>query len=556
MVVLITMVLQGRELSHLVLTSVYNNIKYQIMKNIISKIIHIKRLVLIPVLIIALFITACENIIDLSPYSSISETTAYSTPSLVELSVVGMYNGAQRGYYPANGTGRGYPFGAAFVEQGDCRGEDAVNLQAFYQFTYEGTYTASTANNEAYWSDTYRLINRANMVIDGVNTAVTKNVITAAVGNQYLGEAYFMRAIAHLELLFHFARPYKETSNASHPGVPYRTKAYTTQVAIDDGTTQSRNTVAECYAKILEDLNFAETNLPGKSGRSGNSKVVRATKGAAIAFKTRVYQHMWDWANVIAETDKLKALPATDGYALTAAPDGPFASNYGNTESIFSVENSATNNPTTNGSLPQMYNGRGRALVCMSPIIWRNPSWLTDDKRRGAGMAYTFSGMVFTDKYKDYTNFTDGAPVIRYAEVLLNVAEAYARRNAAGDMALALTNLNLVRNRALATPATQAYTLAGFADNTALLNAILVERRIEFAMEGRRWPDIHRLMLDIPAKLSNSNPPASAFTLGTPYSGPYGVVSVPYANYKFLWPIPQIEINANKVLAAEQNPGW
>jgi hypothetical protein len=113
-----------------------------------------------------------------------------------------------------------------------------------------------------------------------------------------------------------------------------------------------------------------------------------------------------------------------------------------------------------------------------------------------------------------------------------------------------------VRNRALATPATQAYTAGSFADNVALLDAILVERRIEFCMEGRRWPDLHRLMLDIPAKLSNSNPPASAFTLGTPYTGPYGVVSVPYANYKYLWPIPQIEINANPTLAAEQNPGW
>jgi len=526
------------------------------MKKIFSDQTLTKKLVLIPVFILVLLIGSCKKIIDLSPYNNISETAAYSTPSLVDLSVVGMYNGAERGYYPANGTGRGYPFGAAFVEQGDCRGEDAVNLQAFYQFTYEGTYTTSTANNEAYWSDTYRLINRCNMVIDGVNSAIANKVITETVGNQYLGEAYFMRAISHLELLFHFARPYKETSDASHPGVPYRTKAYTTQVAIDDGTTQSRNTVAECYEKILDDLNFAETNLPGKSLRAGNLKIVRATKGAAIAYKTRVYQQMWDWNNVVIEAQKLAALPAADGYSLTATPDGPFTSNYANNESIFSIENSASNNPTTNGSLPQMYNGHGRALVCISPIIWRNPSWLADDKRRGATMTYTFTGMVFSEKYKDVVNFTDAAPVIRYAEVLLNLAEAYARRGNAGDATLALNTLNLVRNRALATPATQAYTAASFADNTALINAILVERRIEFCMEGRRWPDIHRLMLDIPAKLSNSNPPASAFTLGTPYNGPYGVVSVPYANYKFLWPIPQIEINANPTLAAEQNPGW
>jgi hypothetical protein len=181
------------------------------MKNILSKLMQIKKLVLIPVFLLALFISSCEDIIDLAPYSSVSETTAYSTASLVDLSVIGMYNAAQRGDY--GGAGRGYPFGAAFVEQGDCRGEDAVNLQAFYQFTYEGTYTTSTANNQWYWSDTYRLINRCNMVIDGVNGAVKNNIITAAVGNQYLGEAYFMRGIAHLELLFHFARPYKETAN-------------------------------------------------------------------------------------------------------------------------------------------------------------------------------------------------------------------------------------------------------------------------------------------------------------------------------------------------------
>jgi starch-binding outer membrane protein, SusD/RagB family len=545
------------------------------MKNILSKLIQLRKLVLIPVFLLVLFIASCQKIIDLQPYNSVPESSAYSTPSLVDVSVIGMYNGAQRGYYPANGAQRGYPFGAAFVEQGDCRGEDVVNLQAFFQFTYEGTYSTVTANNEAYWSDTYRLINRCNMVIAGVNGAVEKNIITAAVGNGYLGEAYFMRAISHLELLFHFARPYKETVDASHPGVPYRTVAYTTQAAIDEGAVQGRNTVAECYANILADLNFAEANLPGKSGRSGNYKITRANKGAVIAYKTRVYQHMWDWNNVIVEATKLAALPVADGYSLTALPDGPFLNNYSNTESIFSMENSATNNPTTNGALPQMYNAPkpvvapavavgGRALLCISPIIWRNPAWLSDDKRRGSSIDATpitaltmlNTGMVFSDKYKDFVNNTDAAPVIRYAEVLLNVAEAYARRNNPGDFALGLAALNKVRNRSLALPATQAYTAASFADNVALTNGILVERRIEFVAEGRRWPDIHRLMLPIPGKLANGNPPATAFTLGTAYTGPYGVVSVQYANYKFLWPIPQIEINANPVLAAQQNPGW
>lgn len=136
------------------------------------------------------------------------------------------------------------------------------------------------------------------------------------------------------------------------------------------------------------------------------------------------------------------------------------------------------------------------------------------------------------------------------------MAEAYAR---SGDATNGLALLNSVRNRALADPATQAYT--GFGTTTDLVKAILKERRIEFLMEGRRWADIHRLQKDdiapidgIPAKVANGNPPASAFVLGTPYSGPYGVTAIPYDDAKFVWPIPQDEINANPNL--EQNPGW
>jgi hypothetical protein len=43
----------------------------------------------------------------------------------------GMYNAAQIGQYNSTNPngGRGYVWGAAFVQQGDNRGEDVVNLQ-------------------------------------------------------------------------------------------------------------------------------------------------------------------------------------------------------------------------------------------------------------------------------------------------------------------------------------------------------------------------------------------------------------------------------------------
>ena len=90
---------------------------------------------------------------------------------------------------------------------------------------------------------------------------------------------------------------------------------------VDSEILVGRNTVAECYQKVLTDLNDAETQIT-------NTTLTKASKNAAIAFKTRVYLHMRDWDNVIFEGNKLNGL-----YTLTASPNGPFIDSYSNTES-------------------------------------------------------------------------------------------------------------------------------------------------------------------------------------------------------------------------------
>ena len=310
--------------------------------------------------------TGCteENVLELEPHNQISEDAAFSTPGLIDLSVTGMYNAAQVGYYLGTGP-RGYPFGAAAIQQGDNRGEDVVNIATFYQLTYTATYDPSTANNVYLWSDTYRLINRTNIVIEGVTNAVDADVISQEIGDDYIGQAKLLRAIAHLELISHFARPYDHTAGAGHPGIPYREIPVTTEANIELALQQGRNTVAETYAKILADLTDAENKLATKAERGEADGIIRATSEAAIAYKTRAYLHMRQWDNVISEGEKL-----TGKYTLTGVPDGPFANGYGNSESIFSMENTPTNNPGVNGALGSQYNRRG--LVVISPIIWRN----------------------------------------------------------------------------------------------------------------------------------------------------------------------------------------
>ncbi len=511
-----------------------------------------KYIKIITLSLISFLIYSCteEKVLDLKPINNISLDDAFSTPSLIALSVTGMYNAAQIGQY--TGTGRGYVWGAAFVQQGDNRGEDVVNLQAFYAITYQSSYDATTANNVYYWVDGYRLINRCNLVIEGVTKAVSKGIISSAIGNDYIGQAKFLRGITHFELLTYFSRPYNFTAGATHPGIPYREVGIDTQAELDSELLKPRNTVDECYTKVLNDLNDAETLITQSSDKS------LATKNAAIAFKTRVYLHKRDWNNVIVEGTK-----TFSGISLTALPSAPFVTNITNSESIFSIRQGASDgqNPGVNAALASQY--RTRHLVCISPIIWNDPAWLATDKRREEGvMVETVAGIKYTYKYKDGTTYTDAAPVIRYAEVVLNMAEAQARKSSP-NLATALTLLNSVRNRSLANPLTEAYTAGGLSTPTLMVGAILKERRIEFLMEGRRWSDIQRLQNDdlfpingIPAKIGSGVNPSTLYNIGTPYTGSFGEVAIPSSDFRILWPIPLLETNTNPTLAGQQNPGY
>jgi len=95
----------------------------------------------------AVFLSGCEKkILEVAPFDSFTDVTAFSSPERCLLAMNGVYDAAQSGFY-AGGAVRGYPFGAANIQQGDMRGEDMLNQALFYQITYEATYTDVSANN-------------------------------------------------------------------------------------------------------------------------------------------------------------------------------------------------------------------------------------------------------------------------------------------------------------------------------------------------------------------------------------------------------------------------
>jgi hypothetical protein len=291
---------------------------------------------------------------------------------------------------------------------------------------------------------------------------------------------------------------------------------------------------------------------------------------------------MGDWPGVIAEGAKI--VPATPnmlaypgfvsqvgGWKLETSPVTPFTTGgWQGNETIFSIRNASTDNGGVNGALPNMHANTsigGRGIIRISPIVYNLPEFLCVDSRRnmmsqiGAGAAINY----VTTKYIDPTTSTDPAPLMRYAEVLLTLAEAEGRQNGVTTKSLQL--LNEVRNRALpggpgtfTAPPALTYTAGSFANANAFVAAVLKERRIEFIAEGKRWPDIHRNATDanfstggIPAKVGVG---ASLFVHyncnGAAY--PTSVAAFPYSDYRFLWPIPLTETQTNPNYA--QNPGY
>jgi hypothetical protein len=295
----------------------------------------------------------------------------------------------------------------------------------------------------------------------------------------------------------------------------------------------ARSTVAEVYAQIISDLDFAETNLP-LTYTSALLNTTRAHRNTAIALKNRVYLSMQKYANVITEANKIvsAAAPFTASsgvpHALQTDITTVFKPPYTTTESILSMPMTTTSgdNPGTQNQLGYYFyqNGSvpGSAEYSLNPAgILANLNWGVADKRR-TGLVFTNAGgKKFVSKYPTGSPYTDYVPVIRWSEVMLNLAEALARTNAGVD-ARALALVTAVRQRSDPAAIIVATT------QQELINAIMLERRIEFLGEGLQNNDFMRLLLTMPAKGS------------APSKAP--------ADQGYIWPISSDELSLNKLM--------
>ncbi|WP_295124000.1 RagB/SusD family nutrient uptake outer membrane protein [uncultured Chitinophaga sp.] len=474
----------------------------------------------LPVLAVVL-LTAChDEVTNIDPENKINTALVFSTPARMEQAVIGCYNSLQAGNM----------LQARALVYADVLGEDVINRTSNFGDIPRYTTLSSNAMAAGLWQAGYKAIADANRVIAGIDANRTNT--TPEQADMWIAEAKFVRAMAHFYLVNLFAQPYVFTTDASHLGIPIMTQAFYSN---DPAANQPRSSVKLVYDQVIKDLTEALPVLPPSYGTSYQSKT-RATKAAAAAFLSRVYLYKEDFEN--AKTYAWDVINKQYGdFGLNTQPSQTYgANNYLTNESIFSIPSKAgdfeagftlTAHYTTSTDLyinPDFLN------------ITINPWLAVDDKRRTqlTGNNATL-GVPVTLKYRDVA---DWAPVFRYAEVLLNYAEAAGKLAATVD-AEALARLNEVRNRSRVSAAP--YTNITINSKQLLIDAVLAERRIELAFEGHRIFDLNRNKM----KLTNKRD----FDFNT------RVADQDFGADKRILPVPLIEIQRSRGVL-ERNPGY
>ncbi|MDR1919189.1 MAG: RagB/SusD family nutrient uptake outer membrane protein [Tannerellaceae bacterium] len=445
---------------------------------------------------------SCEDFLEKEPPLYVTEQDVFTDSERLAANVNSLYLGLKSQY--ALG-------GKVFVIV-DNIGDDFINVAGNgYELTfcYDMKVTLDRQENYELWRYTYLAINRCNVFLKNIEDFKES---AGANYDRYVAEAKFVRALGYYYLHQIYTMPYVLDPNAK--SVVLRLQA---EVDLTNNDL-ARSTSGQVLDQILSDLS-ASGALP--TGTGTEEYVARATQAAAEALKMRVYMVKGEWDNAIEAGKKIT------GYSLADDITSIFKSPYITSENIFSLPFDATNRPGQQYATGYYYiGGRSNEIDVETGIVsidgYGN---LKDD--RIAGFTNIPGGGTFLTKYTN-TTYVDWLPIFRYAEVLLNLSEAYYNK---GDYAQALALLKQVRERSLA-PADDELSLDGLTGE-ALKTAIYNERRLEFLGEGIRALDILR----------------RGETFVKQKGTAYELIVGPDAGINgYVWPIPQFERAQNKLI--------
>ncbi|MFD2585110.1 RagB/SusD family nutrient uptake outer membrane protein [Pedobacter vanadiisoli] len=422
------------------------------------------------------------------------------------------------------------------------------------------------------------------------------------------GEAFFLRAFFHFELVKRYGSAVLVTRVLN----------------ADENLDLPRNTFDECVAQISSDCDSAIARLPLGPTDWAVASRGRATQTAAMALKARLllyaaspqYNPNGDAAKWQAAADAAKRVMDTGKHAIYSSYPNIWLWNVSgaayNTEVIFATQTLNTNSIETNNA-PISYdgaNGRtnptqelvdafemkttGRPISDAASGYNASNPYANRDPR--LNFAIMYNGSTFKSKpvetfvggkdglglnvnatktgyylrkflsesavWNNSSNTNVRRPWIffRYAEVLLNYAEALNEAQGTAALPQILSSLNALRNRSgVAMPALQTTNPAGNGyvapTKEELRKRIRNERRVELCFEEHRFYDVRRWKEGETS--FNKNVTGMRISLVSPgvYSyQPFVVENRVFTAKNYLYPISQNELN--RAPSLKQNAGY
>lgn len=462
---------------------------------------NMKRLILSMALLLSL--ASCDEALDRLPNDSLTSETAYRTVGDLQLGLNGVMIS-----YSTLGT---ITFNSIITDEvkiGADNGGQQVSLYNMILDPQEG-------NAAGIWNGRYVAINRANRII----AAAAGITPSAAEQNQYnniLAQCYFIRALAHLDLMNHYS---PNTMDLTGLAVPYIDFVPPTTAQLP------RNTVAEVRDGILASLDMADDLLPASADDVyfATSEAIEFTR-AKIKFLTGDYTGALVHAdNLILGQNGFDAQPLADVVQYPAIFDDT-----DNTEVIFKRRRTQLE-----GFIGGVwyFTGTGGAFLEMSNKMYNSlPGDVRDNVLFDAAASDPADNFHLINKYPGSSGFLylNDEKVMRMSEMYLIKAECHARLTQFTEAADAI---KAIRDARTGGPTTaDVYTTLQQA-----ANAILDERFVELAYEGHRYVDLKRLR----------NVTNTGIVRDPADCGGAAPCELSVSDRRFTLPIPQAEMDTN-----------
>jgi tetratricopeptide (TPR) repeat protein len=441
-----------------------------------------------------LFLAACAKKLDLRPETSLDTDKALTGEGNLRLATNGNYSLLNNFNYITS------YFHLTESPTDNVEATSVFDPGGTRQFAaYSFDHFPSMANASAVYSNAYILIRGVNNVI----VSIPDNSSAALL--QLKGENLFLRAFAYHSLIKVFGRPYVQ-DNGNRPGVVIIDKPGST---LERPT--KRQTVKEVYDFMISDLLKAETLMT-----IDNNNNSLASKYAAQAMLSSLYLNMGNNAKAIEYADKV--ISATSKFTLVQADayKNYFSTNHSaDKETIFCIKNL---DGTGSGFFYYNQSYTVEKFAAVSQPLWDLLNEGNGDLRKNFykalktsnGDTWNFTTKFVQNPAVNTTEKVSSPAIYRLAETYLNKAEANAKL---GNDQLALDDVNVIRKRAGLT-GTDLYAIGSLRGRSSILQAVLDERRIEFAFEsGIRRDDLLRNNLPMIRTYGKPGIPGSNITI-------------------------------------------